>query len=68
MQGAGELLNTKIEYLTTVSYMSRKFFVAVGSDKLLFISDKFDKVEANIDYGWIRTIILSTLNPYLFQM
>lgn len=42
--------------------------MAIATDRLLIISEKFERVESSIEYGKIKGLVLSTKETTLFRL
>lgn len=66
LNATGEVLNSKIEFMTTIFHNASKYFMAIGVSEVFILKSEFEKLTAIIEYRFIERLIISTSDPYLF--
>lgn len=63
-----ELLNCKLDFIIAVNCEEKSYFMAIATDRLLIISERFERVESSIEYGKIKGLVVSTKEATLFRL
>lgn len=68
LKGLGDLLQSKIDFITNITTNAKKYFIVIGNGKIFLLDNEFEKLQAQINFNSIDRIIISINDPNLFQM